>query len=162
MKEIIFIIIFFTIAIATGIFLWPNDSNEKDKENKSALVELTEAAKVGEAATHKLLVQIENPKGNSEDIKSRYQRGDIVMAVPGDREFSLAEKSSFLILKMNLTSKQAELLMRPQEKGIKKSTARREFAVDFKKIGIGEDIQTGKEIPEVYKWEEVIIEKNNL
>jgi hypothetical protein len=132
-------------------------------DNPEAKMTLKEAAKIGEITTHKLLVQIEIPKGNPEDLKGRYERGDIVQVSPGEKEFSEAEKTGFLILKMDLTDKQGELLMRsleseseekdPDGRPMMKTLKRRKYAIDLQKIGIGEEVQRGKEVDQVYKWD---------
>jgi hypothetical protein len=130
---------------------------------------LEEAAKMGEMTTHKLLVQIETPRGREEDLKGRYQRGDVVLTKPADFQFSEAEKTGFLILHMDLTEKQAMILVQSkkidtgkndQDGRPKTDTAtRRRFAVDLGKIGIPDTDEKGREITDkVYKWD-ILIEK---
>lgn len=132
-------------------------------------VSLSQAAEMGEMVTQKLMVQIESPKGNPEDLKGRYQRGDIVLIKPGDFEFSEAEKTGFLILHMDLTQKQAEILVRSKQIDSGKNgpggepqldtLARRQYKVSLEKIGIGDDDQKGREISDkIFKWD-VIAEK---
>jgi hypothetical protein len=147
-------------AIGGGFFWY---KKERHFENPEAKMTLEEAAKIGEVTTHKLLVQIEIPKGNPEDLKGRYERGDIVQVSPGDKEFSEAEKTGFLILKMDLTDKQGELLMRaleiedeqkdPDGRPMMKTLKRRKYAIDLQKIGIGDDVQRGRVVEDIYKWD---------
>lgn len=143
-------------------------------------VSLKEAAKEGEMKTYKLLIQIENPKGNPEDIKGRYERGDIVLTAPADRQFSQAEESGFLIIKMDLTQTQAEVLLRPQveEKPLElfkkddregpegpepeKQIKRRRYRVNLEKIGIAPDDFKGRVIDDkTFKWDVVLEDKED-
>lgn len=131
-------------------------------------VTLEEAAKIGVATTHRLMVQIEIPKGKEEDVAGRYQRGDIVLIKEGDFQFSPAETTGFLILNMDLTEKQADILIKAkmEDKGgtddngrpIMENVARRHYAIDLKKIGISDDDYRGREIKEIYKWD-IVYEK---
>lgn len=164
------VIIVVIAALAVGGAWWFHNKNKMAPDlPDDYFMTLKEAAKMGEMTTHKLLIQIENPKGNPENIKGRYQRGDIVMAVPGDREFSDAEKTGFLIIQMELTDKQAELLMRPQEtigeetdesgRPVLKQVKRRKYIVDLAKVGIGPEVERGRVIDDkVFKWD-VVAEK---
>lgn len=133
-------------------------------------ISLSQAARIGEVTTHKLMVQIENPKGNAADAGGRYERGDIILIKPGDFSFSDAEKESFLILHMDLTDKQAEVLVRALEKKTKlkdetgrritEETKRRKYSIDLNKVDIGNEAQKGREMDGmVYTWD-VIDEKN--
>lgn len=155
-------------VLCGGGYYWYS-LNKNDGLTEDDKLTLQEAAKIGEVTTHKVMVQIENPNGSPEDLKGRYQRGDIVMAVSGEKQFSEAEKTGFLIIKMDLTDKQGELLMRPQEKilsekdemgqRIRESVARRKYAVDLEKIGISGGDQRGREIEDkIFKWD-VVVEK---
>lgn len=78
---------------------------------------LAQAGRIGEVTTHKLLVQIENRPCPGSD-SGCYERGDIVLVKPGDWEFSDGEKEGFLILHMDITDKQAEVLVRSIEKKV--------------------------------------------
>jgi hypothetical protein len=129
-------------------------------------ITLEEASRMGEKTRHKLMVQIQNIKGNAE---GRYQRGDIVLIKPGDFEFSEAEKTGFLILHMDITDKQAEVLVRSLQKDTGKddshgepqmdSVKRRKYMIDFSKIGISENDQQGRERKDkIFGWD-VVIEK---
>ncbi|HLN18805.1 MAG TPA: hypothetical protein VK255_01380 [Patescibacteria group bacterium] len=137
----------------------PNDSN----------LSLAQAAKIGEVTTHKLMVMIEKRNCPSEIASGCYERGDIVLIKPADFEFSDGEKESFLILNMDITDKQAEVLVRSLEQKAKVQPKEkspdgrpqmeqlkiRKYAVDLKKIGIGDDVTSGKEAGEIYKWDVV-------
>jgi hypothetical protein len=159
------IIIIILILTGGGYKIWkyyrpdPNDPN----------ISLAQAAKIGEVTTHKLLVEIENPKCPPAIANGCYERGDIVLIKPGDFEFSDAEKEGFLILRMDLTEKQSELLVRSLDKGgggkgpdgqpNTQQLKMRRCGVDLSKIGIGNDDQKGREVEgRVYKWD-IISEK---
>jgi hypothetical protein len=159
---------FVIILLASGVFgsfkLWKK--YQRNKMIGGEEITLSEAAKKGEVSTHKLMVQIESPRGNLEDAKGRYQRGDIVLIKPGNFEFSGAEKAGFLIFPMDLTEKQSELLVRSLQKDTGKDDpdgrpqledqARRRYSVDLAKIGISPDRQTGGEITgQVFSWSAV-------
>lgn len=144
------------------------------KNNSSPSAAVNQAGKTGEKATHQLLAQIERPKGNPEDMAGRYERGDIVMVAPAEKEWSDAEKTGFLILKMDLTPAQAELLTSPlaepnpegadkiegdrPETG-QKTLKRRRFAVDLIKIGIAEEDEKGRVLEDKIFGAEIIVEK---
>lgn len=162
----------FIIMICIVIFFirkeyvsWMKRDTNVDAANR----ELSEAAKIGKMATHKLLIQIENINCSPEIAKGCYERGDIVMIALGSRDFSDAEKAGFLILKMNLTDRQAELLVRAEEreKGEKdmngnpsmEQVKMRRYSVDLAKIGLGPEIQRGRIMDQVYDWS-VISTKN--
>ena len=125
---------------------------------------LKKASKIGEKVTHKLLVQIQNSKSDG-----RYERGDIVLTASSTKQFSPAEKSGFLIIKMDLTPKQAEILTRSLDKvskeldqdgmPIRETLKRRKYAVNLEEIGIAEDDFKGRELDEIYKWK-VLYEKD--
>lgn len=152
------------VIFVGGYFLAKKFRSPKGPENDPQKITLTQAAQVGEEATLKLLVQIEQPKGRPENMSGRYERGDIVLTAPADKEFSDAEKTGFLIIKMDLTEKQAELLSlslkeatggkdpagNPETKDVK----RRKFALDLAKIGIAPDDFKGKEITDkIFTWD---------
>lgn len=160
------------ILVAGGALLIYTRYIHPDTGNPNDYLTLKEAAGMGEVANYKLMVQIENPKGNPEDETGRYQRGDIVLILPASHEFSPAEKSGFLIIQMDLTQKQTELLTmsldeikreRDENGQPKRETLkRRKFTVDLAKLGIGPEVQNGREIEDkTFKWEEVIKEKTN-
>jgi hypothetical protein len=133
----------------------PNDPN----------LSLSQAAKIGQVTTHKLMVEIENPKCSPAMASGCYERGDIVLIKPGDWEFSDAEKTGFLILHMDLTDKQAEVLVRSLDKNTNQKGPNgepqaqqlkmRRYAVDLQKIGIADNDQNGREVDTIYKWDVV-------
>jgi hypothetical protein len=161
---LVWILLFLILAAAGGGF-WGWKKYQRQKALNPDDVTLEEAAKMGEIITHKLMVQIEVPKGKEEDLRGRYQRGDIVLIKPGDFEFSEAEKTGFLILKMDITEKQAEVLVRSLEKDTgeddpdgrprTETLARRKFSVDLKRIGLADDDQKGREMDQIFKWDVV-------
>jgi len=151
------------ILAAIGFSGWRYYQHKTDPNDSD--MTLKEAAKIGEVATHKLMVQIEPSKCPPELMNGCYERGDIVVILSGGRDFSDGEKAGFLILNMDLTPKQAELLMRPSEKESKEKPKDmpkdappmmeqvkiRRYAVDLARIGIGSDIKTGQVVDSIYK-----------
>lgn len=150
------------VTIVAIIFGW-RWYQKNARENPS----LSQAAKMGEMTTHKLMVQIENKNCPPEMASGCYERGDIVLIKEGGWEFSDAEKEGFLILHMDLTDKQAEIMVQALEekskvqpdKDIKdappamETLKMRKYTVNFEKIGIGPDDQKGREIMDkVFKW----------
>lgn len=131
---------------------------------------LKEAGKIGEKKTYQLLVKIDNNRGSG-----GFERGDIILTAPEDKQFSVAEQEGFLIIKMGLTEQQAGLLL--QQKGEfqqriemqKEPQDRKEpdtqeplrrFKVDLQKLGIGDEEVRGKVIGDkVWEWQEVVSEK---
>ena len=154
MKKNIIIIGASILVVAFGFFLF---SDKKTADPYDDGMTLKKASKIGEKATHKLLVQIEKSRG-----EGRYERGDVVLTASSTKQFSPAEKSGFLIIKMDLTPKQAEILTRsldkvseeldPEGMPIRETLKRRKYAVDLEEIGIAEDDFKGREANEIYKW----------
>jgi hypothetical protein len=155
------------LILAGGVFYFLK--NKRASGPKDEKITLEQAAQIGEKTTHKLLVQIEEPKGRPEDLKGRYERGDIVLIAPGDKEFSEAEVSGFLIIKMDLTEKQAEMLVRSKEtetgekdesgQPMTEQLKRRKYSVDLGKAGIAPDDFAGREISgRIFKWD-IVSEK---
>lgn len=141
---------------------------------KSPENQLKSAAKEGEMKTFQLMVMINRPKGNTETSGQSFQRGDIVLFAPEDKEFSIAEQEGFLIIKSRLTEQQANLLVssleqmkeqinpeeKPKENVEVKQVPLRTYAVDLKKIGIGDDQERGVVISDkVFDWKEIVIVK---
>ena len=158
------------MLIIAGIFwVWKKVHLSK-LGNPDQTMSLGAAAKIGQVSTHKLMIAIENPKCPTDQENTCYQRGDIVLIMAGDHEFSTAEKEGFLIVKMDMTDKQAELMTLSLEKvtGQDKETGapktdtlkRRKFMVQLDKLGIAADDQKGQEITDkTFKWDEVVKEK---
>ena len=162
----VIVIIIIAGIIFGAIKFFKNNSTGDPYDNLT----LSEAAKMGEVKTYKLMIQIETPKGSPEDTEGRYERGDIVLILPADHGFSPAEKEGFLIVKMDLTQKQTELLTKSldeikkekNESGmpIRDTLKRRKFTVDLTKIGIAESNEKGREIAgKTFEWEDVVAEK---
>lgn len=149
-----------------GYKIWKNYRPDPNSQDLS----LSQAGRIGEVTTHKLLVQIEN-KNCPQDLQNGcYERGDIVLIKDGKWEFSDAEKAGFLILHMDLTDKQAEVLVQSLEEKSKiqppkdekeknspemmETLKMRKYAVDLAKISIGPDDQKGRENSgTIYKWD---------
>jgi len=87
---------------------------------------------------------------------SRLERGDVVLAKPSDWQFSDAEKSGFLIIKVRINETLANLIIHPlneirslasdDKPAAPEEIKRRKFAVDLAKIGIAKDDEKGREI----------------
>ena len=161
MKNKIIIIGGVVLLLLLGLFFIMRDSGPVDPYDDG--MTLKKAAKIGEKVTHKLLVQIEASRG-----EGRYDRGDVVLTASSSKQFSPAEKSGFLIIKMDLTPTQAEILTRSLDKvskeldpdgmPIRETLKRRKYAVDLDKIGIADDDFKGRELNEIYKWD-ILFEK---
>jgi len=133
---------------------------------------LKQAYKMGEMNTYKILVQIKNPKGGSENPEGRYERGDVILVAPADKQFSDTEKDIFLVIRMDLTPKQAEILTLALSKDTdqkgedgrleRESLKRRKFYADLSAIGIADDDEQGREIEDkIFKWD-ILREKDIL
>jgi len=132
---------------------------------------LAQAAKMGTKTTHELLIQIENSKCNPAMSHTCYQRGDVVLTVEGEKQWSEAETEGFLIIKMDLTPTEAQLLVHPLETLSDKKTndpsgrpnfdqkQLRRFAVDLTKIGIGAEDQSGRLVEDKIFTSDMLIEK---
>lgn len=160
------LIILILAAIGYGGYKYYKNSTDPNNPNLS----LSQAAKIGEVTTHKLMVQIEPSKCPPEKSNGCYERGDIIAIQPAERDFSDGEKESFLILKMDLTDKQAEILMHPEDKiskpkdipegmdaknipPMRETIKLRRYSVDLKKIGIAPDDYKGRVVDTIYKWD---------
>ena len=128
-------------------------------------ITLKQAAKIGQEVTHKLLVQIEESKG-----EGRYERGDVILTASSTKQFSRAEKEGFLIIKMDLTPTQADVLVRslrretdqedPEGNLVFENVKRRKYAVDLEKINIETNDFRGREVNETYTWD-ILYEKDS-
>ena len=140
------VLILAAIAFSVGFFFFKKADPREQLQNMT----MSQAAKIGEKKTMKLLVQINNPSGEETS-----QRGDVILSAPEDRQFSIAEEQGFLIIKVALTDKQAELLALPKEKKKKdakegepeyEQVLQRKFYVDLEKLGVGKEETRGKVI----------------
>jgi len=132
---------------------------------------LAQAAKMGTKTTDELLIQIENSKCDPAMSSTCYQRGDVVLTVEGEKQWSEAETEGFLIIKMDLTPTEAQLLTHPLETLSAKQNPGpggqpnfdqkqlRRFAVDLSKIGIAPDDQSGRLISDKVFTSDILIEK---
>ncbi len=155
MKNKIIIVTAVILVLIFGVMAIRGDRGSVDPYDDG--ITLKKASKIGEKVTHKLLIQIED--SSNED---RYERGDIVLTASSSKQFSPAEKSGFLIIKMDLTPKQAEMLTRsldrvgeeldPEGMPIRETIKRRKYAVDLEEIGIAPNDFKGREVNEIYKW----------
>ena len=127
---------------------------------------IKEASERGEKKTVQLLIQIDNSKG-----EGRLERGDVVLSAPEDKQFSIAEKEGFLIIKIRLTESEQQLLALSlnEQKGIfaseedrmnAKQLKRRKFAVDLSKIGIESDETKGKVISDKVFEDDILLQKD--
>ncbi|MDR3583224.1 MAG: hypothetical protein P4L62_02605 [Candidatus Pacebacteria bacterium] len=164
-------VIILAVVVGGGIFGYRKYQRSKlVAQMTDSQVSLSQAATMGKATAHKLLVQIENTKCPVGQTSQCYQRGDIVLIMPSNHQFSLAEKTGFLILLVDLTDKQAEILTQATQKDTGKNgpdgrpildtTARRRYAMDLSKVGISPNDQKGQEITgKTYQWSDVISQK---
>ena len=145
---IVVLIIFFGYRIANNYFFDPNSHN----------LNLSQAARVGKVSTHRLLVELVGSTA-----PGQYERGDIILIASANSQFTAEERSKFLIINMNLTDKQAEVLLQ----SLKKSTSdpaetislkRRKYAVNLGKAGIKNNDRQGRVIEKTYQWN-IIYEK---
>ena len=127
---------------------------------------IKDASKDGEKKTVQLLIQIASP-----NAAGALERGDVVLSAPEDKQFSLAEKEGFLIIKMRLTQSEQDLLSlalneKPgvfaseQEQQSPKTIKNRKFAVDLEKIGISSEEKTGRIIENRVFEDDVLVQKN--
>jgi hypothetical protein len=134
--------------------------------------EMKEAEKNGKKTEMKILVQIAPPPpGSNPNDPSSTARGDILASYPADKEFSVAEKEGFLIINVELTEKEAELIVKPIQEmkemeginGSKKQKATNlkahRFGVNLSDIGISEDDFRGREINNKVYNDKMIYEK---
>ena len=160
MKKKLFLALFFgavVLSAASGWYFFTRQAPFSDPYRAT----LKEASREGEKKARKLLIQIA-PGG-----EGRFERGDIILLAEEDKEFSLAEKEGFLIIKVFLTEKQQQLLLlsmrgeKEDESGRPVDIKRRKFTVDLEKIGIAPDDIKGKIISDKVFEDEVLIEKEN-
>lgn len=162
--------VFCVVAIIGGTF-WGVKKYRETHPKSTYDMTMAEASKKGEKKVYQLLIKINKPSQNA--APGGYERGDIVLTAPEDKQFSVAEQEGFLIIKMGLTQQQADLLTMSKEpekipeKEDKKAEVSpqnqlRRFSVDFSKIGISSDEEKGRVIDDkVFNWQDVVKEKNN-
>lgn len=162
-RKIAGVVILVGLVIGGGYKTWRYIHPRETDQNLS----LWQAARVGQATTHFLMVQIENKNCPPEIASGCYERGDIVLIKPSDFQFSDGEKESFLILKMDITDAQADVLVRSLEQKSKVQPKEktpdgrptmdqlkiRRYAVDLAKIGISSNDTKGRVADTVYKWD---------
>jgi hypothetical protein len=114
---------------------------------------LEEADKRGAPETYQLLVRINRPEGEGDG----FERGDIILIAPETKQWSLAEREGFLILKMRLTETQKMILLQPKERKRNfiltlwsderpEQEKNRRYTVDFGAVGVGPDDNQGRVI----------------
>jgi hypothetical protein len=113
---------------------------------KSDELTLSQAAKVGEMTTHRLMVELVGSTA-----PGQYERGDIILIQPVNFQFTEEQKTKFAIINMNLTEKQAGIMMQSLKKN-EESLKRRKYAVRLWRIGIFGNDQKGKVIDKIFKW----------
>lgn len=67
-----------------------------------------------------IMVRDQNSSNSDEDERSSMKIGDVLVVKPDGQEWSQIEKVSYLILKMKLTDNQAQKLIQPETREIKK------------------------------------------
>ena len=159
-KKILAVVALSGMVLVFGSAWYFFSRQEASKDPRELTLE--DAAKEGEREEMKLLVQI------ASGGEGRFERGDIVLAAPAEKEFSLAEKEGFLILDVSLTPKQAEILTlslqgeERDESGRKEDLKRRKFRVDLEKVGISAEQRTGREITEKTFGDDILEEKDGF
>lgn len=153
------ILVFIAGILLYGIFRWYNQVSSIER------MSIEQASKIGEKKIVQLLVQIADTS-NDGSLK----RGDVVLIAPEDKQFSIAEKEGFLIVKARLTQMQQELLIlslkersgifaNEQEKAGQKNIKPRKFFVDLPKVGIGVSETGGRVISDSIFDDDILIEK---
>jgi hypothetical protein len=136
-----------------GYRIWNGYYFDPNSEDLS----LSQAARVGEMTTHRLMIEL---KGIPDNLPGQYERGDIVFIKPANFQFTEEEKTKFAILNMNLTEKQAEIMTRSLSETKKDASGqpekislkRRKYAVRLWRVGIWGDDQKGRVTDKVYGW----------
>ncbi len=72
---------------------------------------------------YEVLVMTRSQKNSNpaEDLRTSLKAGDVIVVVKEGHKWSATEKRGYLILKMNLTEKQAQKLLQPDERELKES-----------------------------------------
>ena len=162
MKKVLFVS---GMILVAGIILgYGSFSSWRLSQKDLHELSLDEAAKIGKETTLQLLIQIEKPKGEEE---GQLERGDVVLAMGEGHQFSIAEKTGFLVIKIRVTPKQAELLTLPSEEKKRKDddadnthqVKPRKFAVDLEKIGITDKDEKGRVIENKTFTGDILVEK---
>lgn len=111
-----------------------------------------------------------NSADPAEDAKYALKRGDVIAAQDAGHEWSQTEYISYLLVKMNISGKQANELLQPLEKdtGEKSEDGRpktelvraRKFKIDLDKVGFtGAQVVEGQPLKDKVFDESVIVEK---
>lgn len=158
------------VFVIGGFFIW-RTIHQRNQIPQLDRLTLSEAAKMGDKANYQMLIQIQNSNCEQVVANSCLQRGDVVLIASADKEWSPAEEEGFLIIKIELTPKQAELMTQPLEKISDKAKGdpkqgpmfdqiqRRKFAVDLVKMGIASDDQKGRIISDKVFTADILKEK---
>ncbi len=106
------------VISSIGIFLKIEKANNKnDNSNKQG-----ESIEDTEKKEYEVLVFVRNQSNSNpeEDRRSSMKKGYVIGVYNNEHNWSNAEKTSYLILKMNLTNKEKTMLVQPVEKEIQK------------------------------------------
>lgn len=164
-KFIIFLITLIVIVLSISFGIYKIVKREKSIPEIETMT-ISKASKIGEKRAVQLLIQIVDQK----NVQGVLERGDVVLSASEDKQFSIAEQEGFLIIKINLTQSEQELLELSLKEKVKifanqddqqerKEIKRRKFAVDLEKIGIKPEEKTGKIISDKIFEDDVLIEK---
>ena len=157
------------ILVISGIIfcIWKYASEDPKVPRR---ISMEEAGKIGKKETYQVVIKINRLKGGA---GGGLERGDVIMTAAEEKQWSQAEKDGFLIIKMNLTPEQAALLIEQktgphdmeenekEEKVLSESSDNgRRFAVDLRKMAIGDSEEKGKVIfDKIFETEDVIVAK---
>ncbi len=100
------------IGIISGVFIWEKNKNKISEENLENQPQIYET-----------LTQIKDEKNPDlkEDAKSSMKAGDVLVIFPEGHLWSETEKISHLILKLKLKQEDADKLIMPETKKVKKT-----------------------------------------
>lgn len=102
------------LLVAIGGFFWFShyQSVQKEKEKNSSIYEA--------------MVQLVDEKpSDPKAMSSNFERGDVILLVPEGHQWSDTEKISYLIVKLKLTSEEAQNLIEPETKDVEVDEARK-------------------------------------
>jgi hypothetical protein len=144
-------------------------------------VSMDQAKYLGDKSVYQVAVIVSPPPpGSKPDDPGLLRRGDVLEVRPLDREFSDGEKNSYLIIKMELTPAEAEVLVRSKTKEAERPMATgnkatgtllqtgkkriitdlRQYGINLGKIGIKDDEYKGRVIEDRVFGDEVIRDRN--
>ena len=163
---VVLIMLFLAGGISLIVFMDMDDNNNSENTNAS---NFSKERKVYEA-----LVAVRDQKESDpeEDRKNSMKKGYVIGVYNEGQKWSDTEKTSYLILKINLTEEERDILVRPVEREAeivvpmergtggkemqKEIISLREFRIDLEKIGFDDPDILLKEQPfrdKIFGWE---------